>query len=131
MIKLILDNPKTCEIKIKPFMMGRVINLKGFLESLEVDKNINISSQVNIIDEFIEENNGLFDIKVSNGKVKVSKIGDLKENGFSINTISQMAFSYIDVDEAVILNNLDVSKDTIKLFKNIFNKKNNYINEYV
>ena len=38
-IRFILDNPRTCDIKIKPFMMGRVINLKNYLESLEIDSN--------------------------------------------------------------------------------------------
>ena len=36
-IRFILDNPRTCDIKIKPFMMGRIINLKDYLESLDSD----------------------------------------------------------------------------------------------
>lgn len=133
-IRLVLDNPKTCEIKIKPFMMGRIINLKEYLESLELSNNINISANVNIEDKFIPENDGLFNINVENGKVSVKKI-DGKENiTFSINTISQMAFSYIDIKEALILNNIDksyIDEDLVVLFKTIFDKKNNYINEYV
>lgn len=133
-IRLVLDNPKTCQIKIKPFMMGRVINLKGYLESLELDTNINISANIKIEDEFIDENNGLFEIKVNNGKIAVKKINEAEDICFSINTISQMAFSYIDIEEALVLNNInkkDLADNVIELFKSIFNKKDNYINEYI
>ena len=37
-IRFILSNPKTANIKLKPFMMGRVINLKKYLESLNIKR---------------------------------------------------------------------------------------------
>ncbi|NMS89922.1 GNAT family N-acetyltransferase [Clostridioides difficile] len=139
-IRFILDNPKDCEIKIKPFMMGRVINVKKFIEDIVIDKDINGSINLLIEDKFIDENNGLFKVSIKNHKIAIEK-SDKKgieesQEGFDIkldiNALTQLAFSYIDVEEAIFLNNLDgVSKETIEILKCIFSKKNNYVNEYI
>lgn len=132
MIRLILDNPKTCKINIKPFMMGRIINLKGYLESLEIDKKIESIARVKVKDEYINDNNGVFEIKVKDGSINISKTSEKEDIHLSINTISQMAFSYIDIDEALVLDNInDFNIEVKDLFEIIFSKKNNYINEYV
>lgn len=133
-LRFILDNPKTCEIKIKPFMMGRIINLKGYLESLELASDINLSCNIFIEDEFIEENNGVFKIEIENGKVSVEKVEEKYHLFFNINTITQLCFSYIDINEAIVINNMNKDyrdSEIIKIFEKIFTKKNNYINEYV
>lgn len=133
-IRFVLDNPKTCEIKIKPFMMGRIIDIKGYLESLDIDTKANISAKVMIEDKFISQNNGVFNISIKEGKIEVDKIDEEADICFSINTITQIAFSYIDINEALILNNINkqcISDNTMNLFNIIFKKKDNYINEYI
>ena len=45
--------------------------------------------------------------------------------------MTQLGFSYIDIEDALIINNNKASDNVIKLFKTIFDKKDNYINEYV
>ncbi|WP_131050914.1 GNAT family N-acetyltransferase, partial [Clostridioides difficile] len=57
-IRFILDNPKDSDIKIKPFMMGRVINVKKFIEDIDIENDINSSFNLLIEDKFIDENNG-------------------------------------------------------------------------
>ncbi|HSQ88187.1 GNAT family N-acetyltransferase [Romboutsia sp.] len=130
-IRLVLDNPKDCDIKIKPFMMGRVINLKGYLESLYIESNLESSVNILINDEFISENNGIFKMSLKDNKLEVDKVHEGYDACFDINTITQLAFSYIDIEEALILNNAQVSCEVVELFSKIFKKKNNYINEYV
>ena len=52
----------------------------------------------------------------------------------SINTFTQLAFSYINIKEAMILNDINENKnnqDAIHLLEVLFDKKENYINEYV
>lgn len=139
-IRFILDNPKDCEIKIKPFMMGRVINVKQFIEDIDIDKDINGSIKLYIEDKYIEENNGLFKISIQNKKVMLEKLNkectdelqecfDIK---LDINALTQLAFSYIDIEEALLLNNIKgISKKTIEILNCIFSKKDNYINEYI
>ncbi|MGX9757247.1 GNAT family N-acetyltransferase [Clostridioides difficile] len=139
-IRFILDNPKDCEIKLKPFMMGRVINVKQFIEDIDIDKDINSSIILYIEDKYIEENNGLFKVSIQNRKVMVEKLNrectDGIQDGFDIkldiNTLTQLAFSYIDIEEAFLLNNIEgISKETIETLNCIFSKKENYINEYI
>ncbi|WP_296647309.1 GNAT family N-acetyltransferase, partial [Romboutsia sp. 13368] len=75
-IKFVLENPKDTEIKIKPFMMGRVINVEEYINGLEVDEYIDIDANIFIEDTFIKENNGVFNIKIKNKKVKAKKVND-------------------------------------------------------
>ncbi|HBG1182995.1 TPA: GNAT family N-acetyltransferase [Clostridioides difficile] len=139
-IRFILDNPKDSDIKIKPFMMGRVINVKKFIEDIDIEKDINSSFNLLIEDKFIDENNGLFKIFIQNKKVSVEQLdkkgAEKPQEDFDIkldiNTLTQLSFSYIDVNEAIFLNDIkDVSEETLETLNCIFSKKNNYINEYI
>ncbi|HHY0136644.1 TPA: GNAT family N-acetyltransferase [Clostridioides difficile] len=139
-IRFILDNPKDSDIKIKPFMMGRVINVKKFIEDIDIEKDINSSFNLLIEDKFIDENNGLFKISIQNKKVSVEPLdkkgAEKPQEDFDIkldiNTLTQLSFSYIDVNEAIFLNDIkDVSEETLETLNCIFSKKNNYINEYI
>lgn len=130
-IKFVLDNPRTCDIKIKPFMMGRIINLKAYLESLTIKSNIEGSLNILVKDNYIENNNGVFKIQIKNNRLFVEKVNEKDTVSFNINTLTQLAFSYIDIDEAILLNDLKISKRDISLLNYIFKKRNNYINEYV
>lgn len=130
-IRYILDNPRTSEIKIKPFMMGRVINLQKYLEGLHIESDINGSITILVKDEFIEANNGVFKIEIKDKNLIVKKDGFKYDVEFNINTITQLVFSYINVEEAFLLNNIDRNEDVEKFLELIFSKKNNYINEYI
>ncbi|EGT5164272.1 GNAT family N-acetyltransferase, partial [Clostridioides difficile] len=122
-IRFILDNPKDSDIKIKPFMMGRVINVKKFIEDIDIEKDINSSFNLLIEDKFIDENNGLFKISIQNKKVSVEQLdkkgAEKPQEDFDIkldiNTLTQLSFSYIDVNEAIFLNDIkDVSEETLE-----------------
>ena len=133
-IKFVLENPKTTDIKIKPFMMGRVINVEEYLNGLQVEESIDISANIFIEDKFIKENNGVFNIEIKNKKVKAKKVRGNYSLSLSINSFTQLAFSYVDIKDIIVLNNIDrndKNKDAIQLLKVLFNKKENYINEYV
>ena len=133
-IKHILDNPKTCDIKVKPFMMGRIINVKGYIEGLDVESNDEYEAKIFIEDGFINENSGVFKITLKDNKITVEKDDGDYDVKFSINIMTQLAFSYINIEEALILNGIEkesINKNLINLFKAIFNKKENYINEYI
>ena len=133
-IKFVLENPKTTDIKIKPFMMGRVINVEKYLNGLQAEESIDISANIFIEDKFIKENNGVFNIEIKNKKVKAKKVRGNYSLSLSINSFTQLAFSYVDIKDIIVLNNIDrndKNKDAIQLLKVLFNKKENYINEYV
>lgn len=133
-IRYILPNLKTSEINIKPFMMGRVINLEKFLNTLSIECNDLDGVYIEIIDNQIKENNNVFEIRVKDNKVKAIKSNKKADIGLSINYISQLAFSYIDIEKVLFLESITKTKENTKainLLKSIFSKKENYINEYV
>ncbi|GAA0862438.1 GNAT family N-acetyltransferase [Paraclostridium tenue] len=133
-IRYILPNLKTSEINIKPFMMGRVINLEKFFNTLSIECNDLDSVYIEIIDNQIKENNNVFEISVKDNKVKAIKSNTKADIALSINYISQLAFSYIDIEKVLFLENITKTKENTKainLLKSIFSKKENYINEYV
>lgn len=130
-IRFVLSNPKTATIKLKPFMMGRIINLKKYLESLYIESNKSDSINIYVKDEYIKENNKVFRITLENNKLNVEE-GDFNYDvEFDINTVSQLAFSYINCKEAYLLNNLEENKKVIEFLDLVFIKKDNYINEYI
>ena len=130
-IRFILSNPKTANIKLKPFMMGRVINFKKYLESLNIKSNENLSINISVKDDFIKENNKIFKIHLNNNKLNVESGDYISDVEFNINTITQLAFSYINGKEAYLLNDLKENKKVIEFLDLIFVKKENYVNEYI
>lgn len=130
-IRFVLSNPRTVTMKLKPFMMGRIINFKKFLESLNIESNNQSSLIISLKDDYIKENNKIFKITLENNQLSVEEGKFDYDVEFNINTISQLAFSYISAKEAYLLNNLEENKEAIEFLDLIFTKKENYINEYI
>ena len=129
-IKLIIANLKTCEIKLIPFMAGRVINFEKYIESLN---SCNIDTQ-KVIDKYIKQNNSVFKISVCDNKIKIQRVEEDYDIELDINSITQLAFSYLNTDEIFMLNEIDESSliNTQKELLNVlFEKRINYIDELV
>ena len=75
--------------------------------------------------------NKIFKINLENNKLSLESGNFEYDVEFNINTISQLAFSYINGREAYLLNELEENKRVIEFLDLIFTKKENYINEYV
>ena len=130
-IRYILSNPRNNDINIKPFMMGRIINLEGFLSNLDTEVVESEKIILEVIDNQIEENDGCFEIYIKDNKVNIEKTNKKPQLTLSINSLSQLAFSYLNLEEVIFLNNLEVEDICKNVLNNIFIKRDNYINEYV
>ena len=138
-IKLIIANLKTCEIKLIPFMAGRVINFEKYIESLnscniDTQKINNESIKIKVIDKYINQNNSVFKISVCDNKIKIQRVEEDCDIELDINSITQLAFSYLNTDEIFMLNEIDESSliNTQKELLNVlFEKRINYIDELV
>ena len=138
-IKLIIANLKTCEIKLIPFMAGRVINFEKYIESLnscniDTQKINNESIKIKVIDKYINQNNSVFKISVCDNKIKIQRVEEDCDIELDINSITQLAFSYLNTDEIFMLNEIDESSliNTKKeLLNALFEKRINYIDELV
>ena len=138
-IKLIIANLKTCEIKLIPFMAGRVINFEKYIESLnscniDTQKINNKYIKIKVIDKYIKQNNSVFKISVCDNKIKIQRVEEDYYIELDINSITQLAFSYLNTDEIFMLNEIDESSliNTQKELLNVlFEKRINYIDELV
>lgn len=138
-IKLIIANLKTCEIKLIPFMAGRVINFEKYIESLnscniDTQKINNKYIKIKVIDKYINQNNSVFKISVCDNKIKIQRVEEDYDIELDINSITQLAFSYLNTDEIFMLNEIDESSliNTQKELLNVlFEKRINYIDELV
>ena len=138
-IKLIIANLKTCEIKLIPFMAGRVINFEKYIESLnscniDTQKINNKYIKIKVIDKYIKQNNSVFKISVCDNKIKIQRVEEDYNIELDINSITQLAFSYLNTDEIFMLNEIDESSliNTQKELLNVlFEKRINYIDELV
>ena len=138
-IKLIIANLKTCEIKLIPFMAGRVINFEKYIESLnscniDTQKINNKYIKIKVIDKYIKQNNSVFKISVCDNKIKIQRVEEDYDIELDINSITQLAFSYLNTEEIFMLNEIDESSliNTQKELLNVlFEKRINYIDELV
>ena len=138
-IKLIIANLKTCEIKLIPFMAGRVINFEKYIESLnscniDTQKINNESIKIKVIDKYIKQNNSVFKISVCDNKIKIQRVEEDCDIELDINSITQLAFSYLNTEEIFMLNEIDESgliNTQKELLNALFEKRINYIDELV
>lgn len=138
-IKLIIANLKTCEIKLIPFMAGRVINFEKYIESLnscniDTQKINNKYIKIKVIDKYIKQNNSVFKISVCDNKIKIQRVEEDYDIELDINSITQLAFSYLNTEEIFMLNEIDESgliNTQKELLNALFEKRINYIDELV
>ena len=138
-IKLIIANLKTCEMKLIPFMAGRVVNFEKYIESLnscdiDTQKINNESIKIKVIDKYINQNNSVFKISICDNKIKIQRVEEDCDIELNINSITQLAFSYLNINEIFMLNEIDESSLTSiqkELLNILFEKRTNYIDELV
>ena len=123
---------KGVDIKTKLFLMGRVINVQGFIESMKSEcdfEEINIG----IHDELVGQNNSGFNIKCVSGLMNVKKIAiEECDIEMDIPAFSQLAFSGIDVQKLLFLGQIKSKNiQAVKTLEKLFCKRNNFFNEYV
>ena len=120
-------------------MAGRVINFEKYMESIKLN-NINTEHiddefiKIKVIDKYIPQNDCVFKIYIKDNQVKVEKVEENCDIELDINSITQLAFSYLDINEIFMLNEIDESCLTYnkrKLLNILFEKKVNYIDELV
>jgi predicted acetyltransferase len=134
-LKLLFDNPKDVDMKLVPFMMGRVIDVRKYFESIDVNCGFDGSINVKVVDYQIKENNHVFKINIKNENVTVDITEENEDLVLSINAITQIAFSYLSIDEVLSLYEVDVDKnkrnEVVRFFRSLLTKKNNYLNDYI
>lgn len=139
-----LKNPKTSESLLKPFMMGRVVNMDGcfinmadylecaynYLEKLDGDFE---SVVISVKDKYIPQNTANYCLKFRDNDYSFEKLEYNEENAdlvLDINQISQLIFGYKDIDDVLDLYDKEINEKKLDILRKVFIKKRNHINEY-
>ena len=121
----------TNNIRLYPFMCGRMIHVKNAIEHCSFDQSINAEFSIGLRDDYAQWNDGFFAVSVKNGKAQVSSIDHQADFHCDINTFTQLFFGAISITEAIELEKVAVSNaSAIDEFSKVFHRKNNYINEF-
>ena len=138
-LRHMLDNPKDGQFEIKPFMMGRIVNLEKFTDKLDIPADEEFMPfKIAVKDAQLEGNNGIFEFYNDEGSVKVNKIGEIQEvediDIFTVNEISALMFGYMEIEKLDFMR--DEKINCIIELRELLNsikegKKANHINEYV
>lgn len=139
-----LKNTKTSESLLKPFMMGRVVNMDGcfinmadylecaynYLEKLDGDFE---SVVISVKDKYIPQNTANYCLKFRDNDYSFEKLEYNEENAdlvLDINQISQLIFGYKDIDDVLDLYDKEINEKKLDILRKVFVKKRNHINEY-
>ena len=76
----------------------------------------------------------MFKISIVDNKINVQRVEENYDIELDINSITQLAFSYLNMDEVFMINEIDencLTEDKKMLLEVLFEKKQNYIDELV
>ena len=139
----ILKNPKTSESLLKPFMMGRVVNLENCFKNLadylkpEVVYSDSVDEKefvvISIKDDYINQNTGKYILSFEGNLYSCDKFEYDEEKSdivLNINQISQLIFGYKDIDDVLDLYDKEINEEKLDILRKVFVKERNHINEY-
>jgi predicted acetyltransferase len=122
-LKYLIPYTKSNIIKIKPFMMARIINCKRFLEDSLILNGEELNIRVK--DNIINENNNTY--KINDRKVVLTD--DDYDISIDILYLVQLLFGYKSIDDLIKLEQMEIRQKRELLERLI--KKNCYFNELV
>ena len=119
---------------MRDFYFVNLFRIKDITPFIILGKIFLLSIKIKIIDKYIPQNDNVFEIYIKDNKVKIEKIQESYDIELDINSITQLAFSYLNIEEIFMLNEIDensLTSNQIKLLNILFEKKVNYIDELV
>lgn len=126
-LKYYFPNIAENKIEFKPFMMGRIVNLKAFLNTYP--ELLEDGVRVKVVDDQIPENNGVYEIA---GRQVVRKDTGDYDYSLSIKALTQLLFGYVEQADLKFLDpNYEERLGSKPLLKNGIKKKPLFFNEYV
>ena len=121
------------EVKIFPFIMGRLVDVAKALESVSYQNGLTEQIKVQIQDNLAPWNNQTFLLKVAEGAGRVKNLGgQAGEIECSVGAFSQLFFGRLSASELNKMGKLKcASSEKIQILDKVFPRCNNYINEYL
>ncbi|MGE1062032.1 GNAT family N-acetyltransferase [Megasphaera paucivorans] len=114
-----------------PFMAGRIVDVCGILSSISYPVDVQTEVQFSIEDTLASWNNGMFSLRVVNGKGKVVPIANAEVSmKMGIGALALLVFGAMSAAELVYYDKLSGSDASIRQLDKIFPACSCYINEW-
>lgn len=124
-LHLDFPNPRI-KMELSPWMMFRVVDLKGALLNRSYSEDIYLQFSISISDPDAEWNNKSFSIELKDGNIEVDEVSD-GELSCSIQTFSQIFTGYITPKEAFIRRRLRGNVSIVEKLERILESRTHLI----
>lgn len=125
-LHLDFPNPRI-KMELSPWMMFRVIDVKGALINRRYCENIDVHFSISIYDPNAEWNNKGFAVTIKDGNIEVKEV-DSGELSCTIQTFSQIFTGYVTPKEAFTRRKLLGNASTVEKIEKIFEKSYTFNN---
>lgn len=110
------------EIRLHPGMMVRIVNIKEVLKRYDFQGSNDFTLNIRVFDQYISENEGVFEVKRKDNEVIVRKNNDIKANfEIEISVLSQLLIGYTDLETLIRVGKVRFTGD-ISSYNNYFKK---------
>ena len=129
-LALLVDEPRF-EQQLKPYFMARIVDAASFLAAYPFQGNGSLAFQVE--DTFFPENNGGYQLRVENGKTKVTHVRGVSGHQIvycSIQILAGMLLGYRRPVDYFRLGKLQTDKDTILQLEKMVPEKKTFFADF-
>lgn len=116
-------------IELKPYVMGRIVYLKKFLE--KIYSKSNISFNISIVDSIIKDNNNKFNWSLSPLTSKLIETNDSEDIVINISVLCQWLLGYYNIEQIISLNQIIIKNPNVVEDLKSIATYNVFINEIV
>lgn len=119
------------EFKTYGNMMTRIVDVEAFFSEMVFDSTINGCFTMQVIDDYAEWNNSVFEISINDGKTSINKMDTGPDVKIGISVLSQISLGFISFNDALYLQKLKMNNtDKFKILDTIFPKQTTYMTEH-
>lgn len=129
-LPLLLDNPRFENVN-NPYMMGRIVDVEGFLKQLPVTKE-NAVVSIYVEDEFFAENTGTYTIRTKDGVADVTKVAGKVNPGIecSIQQLTVMCMGQRRPTELLAIELISGDSDAVKELEKIIPEADTFLADF-
>lgn len=130
-LKYVISNSDQNEIRVVPFMMARIINLREFCKSIRLNKKAFGSITIRVLDDILPANDKTFAIDFDGNAIRLNHTRNQPDITLTIGRLTQLLLGYLTYNDIVFLDELKYNEKADKLLQCIKQDEVNYFNEYI
>lgn len=116
----LFENPRIASLKVVPYMMARIVNLKDFIERYPIQKD-NMERICFKVEDTLEYNDHIWSLRINNGVVDLQITDDFKADfTLTIQTLTKAMFGYRNLNSLFESGYIEGDFDKVNKLNDIF-----------